>query len=289
MKAADVTAKINERMIQALTQGEIPWVKPWTVNGPRNLFSGRPYTGINRVGLALTRRSLPFWATYRQYLAAGLQVRKGEHGEGIIYVSRGIKTEKEEGSTEEKKRSFSIFKAFVVFNVEQTDYEEKGFTLPEVTHEIQRIPACEDLITDYTEREGIMIATGDHAAYIPTSDSIVCPDARLFRSKEHRYAVLYHECIHSTGPRLGRFNRADPVKFGSGTYGREELVAEIGSAYLAALTGIDSKCVIENQTAYLQNWAKAIQADDGMIMYAAGKAEKAADFIIREPQEEETS
>ena len=177
----------------------------------------------------------------------------------------------------------------MVFNVEQTDYEEKGFTLPEVTHEIQRIPACEDLITDYTEREGIMIATGDHAAYIPTSDSIVCPDARLFRSKEHRYAVLYHECIHSTGPRLGRFNRADPVKFGSGTYGREELVAEIGSAYLAALTGIDSKCVIENQTAYLQNWAKAIQADDGMIMYAAGKAEKAADFIIREPQEEETS
>ena len=114
MKAADVTAKINERMIQALTQGEIPWVKPWTVNGPRNLFSGRPYTGINRVGLALTRRALPFWATYRQYLAAGLQVRKGEHGEGIIYASRGVRTEKEEGTTEEKKRTFCIFKAFAM-------------------------------------------------------------------------------------------------------------------------------------------------------------------------------
>ena len=91
---------------------------------------------------------------------------------------------------------------------------------------------------------------------------------------------MFHECIHSTGPRLDRFKKTDPVCFGSDTYGREELVAEIGSAYLAALTGIDSTAIIQNQAAYLQNWAKAIKADADLVMYAAGRAEKAADFMI---------
>ena len=91
---------------------------------------------------------------------------------------------------------------------------------------------------------------------------------------------MFHECIHSTGPRLDRFKRTDPVCFGSDTYGREELVAEIGSAYLAALTGIESSAIVQNQAAYLQNWAAAIKADADLVMYAAGRAEKAADFMI---------
>ena len=83
MKAADVKAQINERIIKALSEGKIPWLKPWTENGPRNLFSGRAYTGLNRLILGLSPYPLPFWATYRQYLAAGLQVQKGEHGPGL--------------------------------------------------------------------------------------------------------------------------------------------------------------------------------------------------------------
>ncbi|MDO9324240.1 MAG: ArdC family protein, partial [Methanoregula sp.] len=86
MKAADVKAQINERIIKALSEGKIPWLKPWTENGPRNLFSSRSYTGLNRLILGLGPYPLPFWATYRQYLAAGLQVQKGEHGTGIIYA-----------------------------------------------------------------------------------------------------------------------------------------------------------------------------------------------------------
>ena len=111
-------------------------------------------------------------------------------------------------------------------------------------------------------------------------DIITIPDIGRFKSSEHFYATLFHEFIHSTGPRLDRFKRIDPVCFGSDTYGREELVAEIGSAYLAALTGIDSSAVVQNQTAYLQNWAAAIKADADLVMYAAGRAEKAADFMI---------
>jgi len=111
-------------------------------------------------------------------------------------------------------------------------------------------------------------------------DSITIPDICRFKTSEHYYATMFHECIHSTGPRLDRFRKTDPVCFGSDTYGREELVAEIGSAYLAALTGIDSSAIIRNQEAYLQNWATAIRADADLVLYAAGRAEKAADFMI---------
>ena len=282
MKAADVKAQINERIIKALSEGKIPWLKPWTENGPRNLFSGRTYTGLNRLILGLTPYPLPFWATYRQYLAAGLQVQKGEHGHGIIYAGRTVKTDTktdENGEETENKKQIRFLKAFVVFNIAQTDYEEKGYKLPDLKENSQLL-GCDTVIHDYTDRQKITITVGDRAAYLPLMDLITCPDISQFRTSEHYYATMFHECIHSTGPRLDRFGRTDPVCFGSDTYGREELVAEIGSAYLAALTGINSSAVVQNQAAYLQNWATAIKADADLVMYAAGRAEKAADFII---------
>ena len=282
MKAADVKAQINERIIKALSEGKIPWLKPWTENGPRNLFSSRSYTGLNRLILGLSPYPLPFWATYRQSLAAGLQVQMGEHGTGIIYAGRTVKTETktdENGKETESRKQIRFLKAFVVFNVAQTDYLEKGYKLPDVKENVHHL-GCDAVIHDYTGRQSIRITEGDRAAYLPQMDLITCPDIGQFRSSEHYYATIFHECIHSTGPRLDRFKRTDPVCFGSEVYGREELVAEIGSAYLAALTGIDSLAIIRNQAAYLQNWAKAIKADADLVMYAAGRAEKAADFMI---------
>jgi antirestriction protein ArdC len=285
MKAADVKAQINERNIRALAEGKIPWLKPWTENGPRNLFSGRAYTGLNRLILGLSPNSLPFWATYRQYLAAGLQVQRGEHGFGIIYAGRTVKTETatdENGEETENKKQIRFLKAFVVFNIAQTDYQTKGYKLPELK-ENPHLLGCDAVIHDYTGREKIIVTAGDRAAYSPGTDAITCPAIGRFRTSEHYYATMFHECIHSTGPRLNRFRRTDPVCFGSDTYGREELVAEIGSAYLAALTGIDSSAIVRNQAAYLQNWAAAIKADADLVMYAAGRAEKAADFMIGAP------
>jgi len=282
MKAADVKAQINERIIKALSEGKIPWLKPWTENGPRNLFSGRGYTGLNRLILGLSPYPLPFWATYRQYLAAGLQVQKGEHGLGIIYAGRTVKTETktdENGEETENKKQIRFLKAFVVFNIAQTDYKGKGYKLPDLKDN-PHLLGCDAVIQGYTGREKITVTSGDRAAYTPQTDMITCPDICRFRTSEHYYATMFHECIHSTGPRLDRFRRADPVCFGSDIYGREELVAEIGSAYLAALTGIESSAIVQNQAAYLQNWAAAIMADADLVMYAAGRAEKAADFMI---------
>jgi len=282
MKAAEVKARINEQIIKALSEGKIPWLKPWTENGPCNLFSGRGYTGINRLILGLSPYPLPFWATYRQYLAAGLQVRKGEHGHGIIYAGRTTKPDtktNEEGEEVDQGKQIRFLKAFVVFNIAQTDYKEKGYKLPDV-RENAHLLGCDAVIHDYSDRHQITIAAGDRAAYIPHTDTIICPEINMFRTAEHYYATMFHECIHSTGPRLDRFKQADPVCFGSDTYGREELVAEIGSAYLAALTGINSSAIVQNQAAYLQNWAAAIKADTNMVIYAAGRAEKAADFMI---------
>ncbi|MFA5269928.1 MAG: ArdC-like ssDNA-binding domain-containing protein, partial [Methanoregula sp.] len=253
MKAADVKTQINERIIKALSEGKIPWLKPWTENGPRNLFSGRAYTGLNRLILGLSSYPLPFWATYRQYLAAGLQVQFGEHGTGIIYAGRTVKTDTktdENGKETESRKQIRFLKAFVVFNIAQTDYQEKGYQLPDLKDN-PHLLGCDAVIQDYAGRESIRIAAGDRAAYSPQMDIITCPDIRQFRTSEHYYATMFHECIHSTGPRLDRFKKADPVCFGSDTYGREELVAEIGSAYLAALTGIDSSAIVQNQAAYL--------------------------------------
>ena len=285
MKAADVKAQINKRIVTALSEGKIPWLKPWTLNGPRNLFSGREYTGLNRIILGLSPYSLPFWATYRQYQAAGLQVRKGEHGHGIIFAGSTVKTEKrtdEDGEETEQKKAVRFLKAFVVFNVAQTDYQEKGYQLPEVT-ENARLFRCDTILSEYLRTQAIPVTSGDRAAYSPAQDIIICPDISRFSSSEHYYATMFHESIHSTGPRVGRFSHSDPVVLGSDTYGREELVAEIGSAYLAALTGIDSQAVIQNQKAYLQNWAAAIRVDADLVLYAAGWAEKAADFMIGAP------
>jgi len=282
MKAADVKAQINERIIKALSEGKIPWLKPWTENGPRNLFSSRSYTGLNRLILGLSPYPLPFWATYRQYLAAGLQVQKSEHGHGIIYAGRTVKTETKKdknGKETENKKQIRFLKAFVVFNVAQTDYIEQGYKLPDVKENLHLL-GCDAVIHDYTSRHSIKITAGDRAAFLPQMDIITIPDISQFRTSEHYYATMFHECVHSTGPRLDRFKRTDPVCFGSDTYGREELVAEIGSAYLAALTGIDSSAIVQNQAAYLQNWATAIKADADLVMYAAGRAEKAADFMI---------
>jgi antirestriction protein ArdC len=282
MKAADVKAQINQRIIHALSEGKIPWLKPWIENGPRNLFSGRSYTGLNRLILGLSPYPLPFWATYRQYLAAGLQVQMSERGHGIIYAGRTVKTETKtdkNGKETEKKKQLRFLKAFVVFNVAQTNYIERGYKLPEIK-ENAHLHNCDTVIHDYTDLHKIKIAAGDRATYSPQTDTITSPDISQFKTSEHYYAVMFHEAIHSTGPRLERFQRTDPVCFGSENYSKEELVAEIGSAYLAALTGIDSTAVVTNQTAYLQNWAKAIKADADLVMYAAGRAEKAADFMI---------
>ena len=282
MKAADIKAQINERIIKTLSEGKIPWLKPWTENSPRNLFSGREYTGLNRLILGLSPYSLPFWATYRQYLAAGLQVQKGEHGHGIIYAGRTVKIDtktNEEGEEEEHTKQIRFLKAFVVFNIAQTDYQEKGYKLPDVKENLLLL-GCDAVIHDYTDRHQITVTAGNRAAYTPQTDIITCPSISQFKTSEHYYATMFHECVHSTGSRLDRFKRTDPVCFGSDTYGRVELVAEIGSAYLAALTGINSSAIVQNQAAYLQNWAAAIKADADLVMYAAGRAEKAADFMI---------
>ncbi len=282
MKASDVKAQINERIIQALSEGKIPWLKPWTENGPRNLFSGRSYTGLNRLILGLSPYPLPFWATYRQYLAAGLQVLKGEHGHGIIYAGRTVKIDtkiNDVGEEVEHAKRICFLKAYVVFNIDQTDYKEQNYKLPNVK-ENAHLLNCDTVIHDYTDLHKIKITAGDRAAYSPLTDMIAIPNIGKFRTSEDYYAVLFHECIHSTGPRLERFKRTDAQCFGSNTYGLEELVAEIGSAYLAALTGIDSSSVVQNQTAYLQNWISAIKADPDLVMHAAGRSEKAAEFMI---------
>ena len=246
--------------------------------------------GIHRAEPVDPRASLyplPFWATYRQYLAAGLQVQKGEHGTGIIYAGRTVKTDTktdENGEEKESKKQIRFLKAFVVFNVAQTDYKEKGYKLPDLK-ENPHLLGCDAVIQDYTGRDSIRITEGT-GRILPSNGYHHLPGDRPVQNIR---ALLRYNV-----PRVHSFNLspAQPVQSDrSGLlrvrtrYGREELVAEIGSAYLAALTGIDSSAIVQNQAAYLQNWTTAIKADADLVMYAVGRAEKAADFMIGAPEQ----
>jgi antirestriction protein ArdC len=283
MKAADVKAQINERIIKALSEGKIPWLKPWTENGPRNLFSGRAYTGLNRLILGLSSYSLPFWATYRQYHAAGLQVQFGEHGTGIIYAGRTVKTDTktdENGKETESRKQIRFLKAFVVFNIAQTDYKERGYQLPDVK-ENAHVLGCDTIIQEYTGRHSIRITEGNRAAYSPQMDIITCPEIGQFRTP----STIMRRCSMSafTQPGPGWTGSSVPIRSASGPTPTD---ARNWSPRSGVHTWQRSAGSIQRRLSeisrYLQNWAKAIKADADLVMYAAGRAEKAADFMLGE-------
>jgi hypothetical protein len=142
--------------------------------------------------------------TYRQYFSAGLQVMKDQHGQSVIFAGLTVKIETETnevGEEEEHARHIRFLKAFVVFNVSQTDYKEKEYKLPDVK-ENPHLIGCDAVIHDYTSRHAITITAGDCAAYSPQTDMITCPYINRLTTSEHYYGTMFHECIHSTGPRL---------------------------------------------------------------------------------------
>jgi antirestriction protein ArdC len=240
---------------------------------PANLVSKKPYRGINFFLLTLAGYGSQYWLIYPQAQALGGNVRKGEHGTKIVFWKFDkYETETADGEMEELKSAFLRY--YTVFNLEQTEGLKALLALPAA----RPIESAEELVTRMPNPP--VFEQDFRAAYIPSKDTVTMPSRTAFESQAEYYSTLFHELIHSTGhgKRLGRDGFDSPQKFGSESYSREELIAEMGSAMLCGVAGIEQN-TLANSAAYLKAWIARLKSDSKLVVSAASAAQKAADYI----------
>ena len=276
---------VTERLLEKLEAGTVPWHKPWNATGgaPRNLISGKEYRGVNIFLLGCQGFTSPYWLTFKQAKQLGGSVRKGERGTPCIlwkWINRSNENA-ETGETETKQ--IPLIRYYSVFNVEQCDgishaRLEAKQDEPELFNPID---AAEAIVSGYPEPPKIAHDGRGSAYYRPTTDSIRMPERETFDSEAHFYATLFHEMAHSTGheSRLSRPGVVNPIRYGSHEYSQEELVAEMGSAFLLAEAGIDSDALMNNSASYIASWVKALRDNKKLVVLAAAQAQKAVDHI----------
>ena len=283
----NVYAIVTETIINLLEQGVVPWRRPWTGGGlPRNIVSKKPYRGINHFLLSASKCVQPYRLTMRQANALGGHVRKGEESTIIVFwkvEDRRIESQdaRDFERDEECQRRF-VLRYYRVWNVEQCELPERALEkLPKIeTHEHDPIEAVERIVAAMPDAPLIEHA-GSKAFYSSITDRVTMPPRNLFLSAEEYSATLLHELVHSAGHkrRLARESITAAAEFRSAIYSKEELVAEMGGAYLCAEAGI-SNAVIENQAAYIAGWLGRLRDDRRLVILAAAQAQHAADYIL---------
>lgn len=273
---ANVYEVVTNRLIEKLESGVIPWRQPWknTSRGaylPCNFATGRSYHGINTIMLLSSGFAARQWMTYKQAQSLGGQVRKGEHGTPVVFWQFG------EDADTKKKTAWS--KYFTVFNLEQIDGIQ-----PEIPFDA---PAFDAIAEAQTIVDGYLSAAshpsllhgGSIACYSQSTDTVHMPDGAQFSKRELYYDTLFHELGHSTA-HPSRLKRDLSGKFGTAAYSQEELTAEFTAAFLLAESGISSDDTDAHNAAYLASWLKVLKGDSRIAVYAAQRAQKAADFIL---------
>jgi antirestriction protein ArdC len=289
---SDVYSIVTERMIALLEAGTAPWRKTWRGgDSPRNLISKKPYRGVNTLLLGSAAFASPYWLTFNQVQQLGGRVKKGAKSELVIFwkfFDSQKQTDDAQSSDERtSKRRPPILRYYRVFNVEQTEGLEKHLPPPPEERPFTPIETAARIIEAMPQRPPIQ-HDEPSAYYAPAQDFVNLPRPETFDTPENYYAVAFHELTHSTGHE-SRLNRAGVAgsrlaAFGSADYSREELVAEMGSAFLCAESGIES--TLDNSAAYLKGWLGALKGDARLIVTAASAAQRAADFILgRKAQE----
>ncbi|HVB18367.1 MAG TPA: zincin-like metallopeptidase domain-containing protein [Stellaceae bacterium] len=277
--------EITNRIVAELEQGRVPWVQPWgqvkTALGlPQNAATGRHYTGINILILwdAAVARGFATqqWLTYRQALGLGGHVRHGERGTTVFYADRFVPQAERERAAEagEEPEAVPFLKRFTVFNVAQCDgLPDHVLGSPVVLPEPDVVPQAEALIaaTGADFRVG-----GGEAVYFPSGDTIRVPPQAAFFQPIDYYRTCFHELGHWTGHK-SRLGRDQSGPFGSALYAREELVAEMASAFVCAALGIVPTV---RHADYLGSWLEVLREDNRAIFRAASAASKAADYLL---------
>ena len=268
-----VYQEVTDSIIKQLEQGATPWIKPWKTDSTadKNFLSQKPYQGVNRLILGLSSMvnafDCPVWASFKQWQSIGANVRKGEKGTKIVFYSPVTKENKATGESE----SYNLLKAYYVFNASQVD----GVTIQAPTVDAKPFNAIEAAELRIKLTGAVITHGGDSAFYAPSVDKINVPHKSSFISEASYYATVFHELTHWTGHEL-RCNRNLKGRFGNPLYAFEELVAEMGAAFLCQDYRIQGEL---RHAGYLQSWLKVLKEDSKAIFKAAALAQKAADYI----------
>lgn len=260
---------VTERIIDQLEQGIIPWQKPWTGvrSGAFNRISKKPYSLLNQMLLHHDGE----YATFKQWSDLGGHVRKGEKSEIVCFWKiQPVEEEQEDGT--KIVRQIPLLRYYNVFHISQVDGVEP---LPEEElHDIEPIEKAENVLLDYWTKEDITVEhkAGNDAYYSPKRDLIHLPLFEQFTDANEYYSTAFHESVHST-MKESRCNRAEDregklVAYGSDEYSKEELIAEIGSASLMNIIGIETTKSFKNSSAYIQGWLSKLQSDVKFIVSA---------------------
>ena len=278
----DIYQEVTDRIVASLEAGTVTWKRPW--NAPdgmhRNPVSGTVYRGVNPFLLEMTAQAEGFgdprWLTFKQAQSLGGAIRKGERSTLVVFW-KTFKGEDAQG----REKTIPMLRHFNVFNVAQAD----GCELEPMAERpaFDPIASAEAILEGMPNAPKLTHDGGNRAYYVPAWDSVHMPERDLFPEREHYYGTAFHELVHSTG-HASRLNRPEVAEmgpsrsFGDEDYSREELVAEFGAAMLCGTAGI-MPATIDQSAAYIAGWLKALRNDKKLAVSAAGRAQKAADYI----------
>jgi antirestriction protein ArdC len=268
---------VTDNILEALARGVIPWRRPWGGQqlAPKSATTGRQYRGVNTWLLFIASEmhgyESPWWVTYKQAQALGGNVRKGERSSLVTFWKEW---ETEDRTTGDEIK-VPVLRYFSVFNAAQCDGLGAKFTSrPDVdSFDHSPILQCERIAAGYADGRTVEHG-GFKACYQPTVDRVLMPRPEVFEQRESYYATLFHELVHSTGHEK-RLNRQTLGTQDLETYGREELIAEMGAALLCGMAGI-SPATVENSASYLAGWCKAIRHDCKLVIQSAAAAQRAS-------------
>lgn len=282
----DLYTRVTNAIVADLEKGVRPWTKPWSAEHLAGRISrplrstGEAYSGVNVLLLwaeaVAQGYAAPMWMTFRQALALGGHVRKGEHGATVVYANRFSRTETDDNG-QDVERQIPFLKAYTVFNAEQVEGLPADFyAVPEPKPDaVQRIADLDDF---FVETGADIRHGGDQAYYALHPDYVQMPPFECFADLEAYYATLAHECTHWTRhpTRLDRdFGRQ---RWGDEGYAREELVAELGAAFLCADLGVELEPRADHAS-YIDSWLKVLAEDRRFIFTAAAHAQRACDYL----------
>lgn len=281
---------VTQKVLEAMTSGTAPWRKPWNGNSrhPFNGVSGRHYNGGNFFLLSLFNFQTPAFLTFNQIKKANVTIKPGE-GKKHFPVFYWKWLEKK-NPVNNKIEKFPMLRFFLVWNIEQLE----GYELPERFKPVKgfehdRHESADKIINGFINAPKITVCDTDRACYAPLTDTVTVPELSQYPNPEKFYATMFHELGHSTGhtSRLNRKELIDLNAFGCHDYSLEELVAELTAAFLCAESGIDN--TLDNSAAYIKGWHKKLSNDPKLFWTAAGRAQKAADYILNRKAPEKES
>ena len=275
---------VADRVLEEMAKGVCPWSKPW-VGSDRFVShtTGKRYSLLNSIMLGEPGE----YATFKQIQDEGGKVKKGAKSKVVVFWSPVKKAEiNDEG--EEVEKVHYVLRYYRVFNLNDCEgVKKKYLTEDDKTFTHETVRDAEDVISHYlASNYGLTVIRGEKSArafYRPSEDKVVVPMMEQFAEVSEFYSTLFHELTHSTGhwSRLGRFKESGVVAaFGGEDYGKEELIAELGAAALCGKCGIETDGSFKNSASYLKGWMEAIKGNPEMIVSAAGKADKAVEFIL---------